>query len=122
MKILQKLILTSFFIVSTVNAQELNLENLLTNNASIGVSLGMMSTISNSSDVERNISIHYSKQINYLLALQGGFISGSIPDSDQGNEFTGLTANGMINLSNLSFGSNSKIDPIYFCRREIIEY
>ena len=108
MKILQKLILTSFFIVSTVNAQELNLENLLTNNASIGVSLGMMSTISNSSDVERNISIHYSKQINYLLALQGGFISGSIPDSDQGNEFTGLTANGMINLSNLSFGSNSK--------------
>ena len=108
MKIIQKLILTSLFIVSNISAQDLNLANALTNNASIGMNIGMMSTISSSPEVERNISIRYTKQINYLLALQGGFISGTIPDSHHGNDFNGLTANGMINLSNLSFGSNSR--------------
>ena len=108
MKIELKLIITTFFLIIHVNGQEINLKNTLTNNASIGMSVGVMSYTLNNIDAERIISIHYTKHINYLVALQGGLIFGSIPDRNFGNDFNGLTANGIINLSNLSFGSSPK--------------
>ena len=108
MKIELKLIITTFFLIIHVNGQEINLKNTLTNNASIGMSVGVMSYTLNNIDTARIISIPYTKHINYLVALQGGLIFGSIPDRNFGNDFNGLTANGIINLSNLSFGSSPK--------------
>jgi len=109
MTIQQKLILASFFIVSNLTAQEAKLENLLTNNASIGLGIGAISNASNTSDMGTSFSINYTKQINYHTALQGGFISGCLPDSKDENSFYGLTANSIINLPNLSVNSKLKL-------------
>ena len=103
MNTIQKLILSTFFLIANAYAQEIKLKD----NGSIGVDFGLMNRISSSSDAltEQTIYLHYTKQINHLLGLRGGFVNGSIPDEELGNDFNGLRANGILNLSNLSPGS-----------------
>ena len=49
---LKKTVLASLFLVSSAFAQDGGLKSLLTDNASIGASVGMMSYVSSDSDME----------------------------------------------------------------------
>lgn len=108
MTIQKGLILVFLFITFHLVSQETKPKNLLTNNASIGLTIGTASYISTASDFKTNFCINYTKHVNSIIALQGGFTSERLPNSKDGNSFNGLTANGIINLSNLSYSSNSK--------------
>ena len=106
MKIKKSLIILTIFISYSLSAQEVNLINTLSNNASIGVNIGNISDLSNNTDIITYIN--YTKHINHIIALQFGGTFGSVTNSHFGDGLNGVTANGIINLSNLTFGTSSK--------------
>ena len=105
MKIKNSLIILTIFISCSLSAQEINLINTLSNNASIGVNIGVISDLSNNTD--KITYINYTKHINHVIALQFGGTLGSVTNSHFGDGLNGVAANGIINLSNLTFGTNS---------------
>ena len=106
MKIKKSLIILTIFISYSLSAQEINLINTLSNNASIGVNIGIISDLSNNTD--KITYINYTKHINHIIALQFGGTLGSVTNSHFGDGLNGVAANGIINLSNLTFGTSSK--------------
>ena len=106
MKIKKSLIILTIFISCSLSAQEINLINTLSDNASIGVNIGVISDLSNNTD--KITYINYTKHINHVIALQFGGTLGSVTNSHFGDGLNGVAANGIINLSNLTFGTSSK--------------
>ena len=106
MKIKKSLIILSFFFSYSLTAQVENLIDTLINNASIGVNIGVISDMSNNTD--KITFINFTKHINHVIALQFGGTLGSVTNAHFGDGLNGVAANGMINLSNLTFGKNSK--------------
>ena len=106
MKIKKSLIILSIFISCSLTAQEENLMNTFTNNSSIGINIGVISDMSNNTD--KITFFNYTKHINHVIALQFGGTFGSVKNSHFGDGLNGVSANGIINLSNLTFSTNSK--------------
>ena len=106
MKIKKSLIILIIVISHSLTAQEENFLNTFTNNASIGINIGVISDLSNNTD--KITYINYTKHINHVIALQFGGTLGSITNSHFGDGLNGVAANGIINLSNLTVGTNSK--------------
>ena len=100
-------LLVSIFIVSSSFAQDGGLKGLLTNNASVGLSSGIFTYVSADSNYEMFYGLNYSKQLNAVLALQGGLISGSLSSSEETLDFNALTIKGLMNLTNMSLGNDS---------------
>ena len=105
MKIKKSLIILSIFISCSLTAQEENLVNTFINNASIGINIGVISDLSNNTDKITFFS--YTKHINHVMALQFGGTLGGVTNSHFGDGLNGVAANGIINLSNLTFGTGS---------------
>ena len=89
-----------------LTAQEENLINTFTNNASIGINMSVISDMSNNTD--KIAFLNFTKHINNVIALQLGGTFGSVTNSHVGDGLNGVAANGIINLSNLTFGTKSK--------------
>lgn len=106
MKIKKSLIILSIFFSYSLTAQVENLIDTLINNASIGVNIGVISDMSYNTD--KITYINFTKHINHVIALQFGGTLGSVTNTHFGDGLNGVAANGMINLSNLTFGKNSK--------------
>ena len=70
---LKKTVLASLFLVSSAFAQDGGLKALLTDNASIGASVGMMSYVSSDSDMELAYGVNYTKSINAVVGVQVRF-------------------------------------------------
>ena len=80
--------------------------NTFTNNSSIGINIGVISDMSNNTD--KITFFNYTKHINHVVALQFGGTFGGVKNSHFGDGLNGVSANGIINLSNLTFSTNSK--------------
>ena len=106
MKIKKSLIILTIFVSCSLTAQEITLINTFTNNASIGINIGFISDMSDNTD--KITYFNFTKHINHLIALQFGGTFGSVTNTHFGGGLNGVAANGIINLSNLSFGTNSK--------------
>ena len=106
MKIKKSLIILSIFISCSLTAQEENLMHTFTNNSSIGINIGVISDMSNNTD--KITFFNYTKHINHVIALQFGGTFGGVKNSHFGDGLNGVSANGIINLSNLTFSTNSK--------------
>ena len=106
MKIKKSLIILIIVISHSLTAQEENFLNTFTNNASIGINMGVITDLSNNTDKITYIS--YTKHINHVIAMQFGGTLGSITNSHFGDGLNGVAANGIINLSNLTVGTDSK--------------
>jgi len=104
---LKKIALASLFVASGAFAQDGGLKGLLTDDASVGVSVGALTYISSDPDVEFGYGLNYTKQINAVVAVQGAYLSGGLSSSTDSMNFTALSVKGLVNLSNLSVGSNS---------------
>ena len=102
----KKIFLGTIFIVSSSFAQDGGLKSLLTDNASFGLSTGVFTYVSADSNFELAYGFNYSKQLNAVLALQGGLISGGLSNSEETLEFNALTIKGLMNLTNMSIGSD----------------
>ena len=90
--------LVSIFLVSSTFAQDGGLKGLFTDNASVGLSSGMFTYVSADSNYEMFYGLNYSKQLNAVLALQGGVISGSLSNSLETLNFNALTLKGLMFL------------------------
>ena len=112
MKIKKSIIILTIFINCSLTAQEENLINTFTNDASIGINIGVISNMSNNTD--KITYINYTKHINHVMALQFGGTLGSVTNSHFGDGLNGVAANGIINLSNLTFGISST-SLLYVC-------
>jgi len=104
---LKKIALASLFVASGAFAQDGGLKGLLTDDASVGVSVGALTYISSDPDVEFGYGLNYTKQVNAVVAVQGAYLSGGLSSSTDSMNFTALSVKGLVNLSNLSVGSNS---------------
>ena len=102
----KKIFLVTIFIVSSSFAQDGGFKSLLTDNASFGLSTGVFTYVSADSNFELAYGFNYSKQLNAVLALQGGLISGGLSNSEETLEFNALTIKGLMNLTNMSIGSD----------------
>lgn len=107
MKIKKSLIILSIFISYSLTGQEENLINIFTNDASIGINISLISDISNN-NTDKITFLNYTKHINHVFALQFEGIFGNIRNSYIGDGFSGVSANGIINLSSLTYGKSSK--------------
>ena len=105
MKIKKSLIILIIVISHSLTAQEENFLNTFTNNASIGINMGVITDLSNNTD--KITYINYTKYNNNVMALQFGGTLGSNTNSHFGDGLNGVAANGIINLSNLTFGTGS---------------
>ena len=106
---LKKTVLASLFLVSSAFAQDGGLKALLTDNASIGASVGMMSYVSSNPDMELAYGVNYTKSINAVVGVQAGLLSGALTNSSGTLDFSSLTAKGLVNLSNLSISTCSNL-------------
>ena len=77
----------------------------MTDNASIGGSVGIISYVSSGSDMELTYGLNYTKSINAVVGVQAGFVSGALTNSSGSLDFSALSAKGLVNLSNLSVSS-----------------
>ena len=103
---LKKIALASLFVTSTAFAQDGGVKGLLIDDASIGVKVGASQYMSDS-DMEFGFGLSYTKQINALFALKGGYLSGTLTNETKSDEFTAVTVEGLVNLSNLSIGAEN---------------
>ena len=106
MKIKKSLIVLLIFISYSLTGQE-NLKNIFTNDASIGLNMSLVSHISNN-NIDKITFFNYTKHINHIIALQFGGTFGSHTNSYFGSGLSGVSANGIMNLSNLTYGKSSK--------------
>lgn len=107
MKIKKSLIVLSIFISYSLTGQEENLMNIFTNDASIGINMSIVSDISNN-NTDKLTFFNYTKHINHVIAFQFEGIFGNMRNSYFGDGLSGVSANGIINLSNLTYGKSSK--------------
>ena len=87
---LKKIALASLFVASGAFAQEGGLKGLLTDDASVGVSVGALTYVSSDSDVEFGYGLNYTKQINAVVTVQGAYLSGGLSSSKDSMNFTAL--------------------------------
>lgn len=109
----KKIFLLTIFIVSSSFAQDGGLKSLLTDNASFGLSTGVFTYVSADSNFELAYGFNYSKQLNAVLALQGGLISGGLSNSEDTLSFNAISLKGLMNLTNLSVGKETEAN-VYF--------
>ena len=109
----KKIFLVTIFIVSSSFAQDGGFKSLLTDNASFGLSTGVFTYVSADSNFELAYGFNYSKQLNAVLALQGGLISGGLSTSKDTLNFNALSLKGLMNLTNLSVGKETEAN-LYF--------
>ena len=109
----KKIFLLTIFIVSSSFAQDGGLKSLLTDNASFGLSTGVFTYVSADSNFELAYGFNYSKQLNAVLALQGGLISGGLSTSEDTLSFNAISLKGLMNLTNLSVGKETEAN-VYF--------
>ena len=109
----KKNFLLTIFIVSSSFAQDGGLKSLLTDNASFGLSTGVFTYVSADSNFELAYGFNYSKQLNAVLALQGGLISGGLSTSEDTLSFNAISLKGLMNLTNLSVGKETEAN-VYF--------
>ena len=102
---LKKTVLASLFLVSGVFAQDGGLKALLSDNASLGLSVGMMSYVSSNPEMDLAYSVNYTKSINAVVGVQLGSGFGSLTNSSGTLDFSTLSGKGLFNLSNLSISS-----------------
>ena len=95
MKIKKSLIILSIFISCSLSAQEINLINTLSNNASIGVNIGIISDLSNNTDKITH-QLHKTHQPCYSIAIWRN--SWGVTNSHFGDGLNGVAANGIINF------------------------
>ena len=109
----KKIFLLTIFIVSSSFAQDGGLKSFLTDNASFGLSTGVFTYVSADSNFELAYGFNYSKQLNAVLALQGGLISGGLSNSEDTLSFNAISLKGLMNLTNLSVGKETEAN-VYF--------
>ena len=102
---LKKTVLASLFLVSSAFAQDGGLKGLLIDNASVGVSVGMMSYVSSNPEMDLAYSVNYTKSINAVVGVQLGSGFGSLTNSNGTLDFSTLSGRGLFNLSNLSIST-----------------
>lgn len=107
MKIKKSLFVLLIFISYSLTGQDEKLINIFTNDASIGLNMSLVSDISNN-NTDKITFFNYTKHINHFIALQFGGTFGSLANSYFKNGLSGVSANGIMNLSNLSYGKSSK--------------
>ena len=110
----KKIFLLTIFIVSSSFAQDGGLKSLLTDNASFGLSTGVFTYVSADSNFELAYGFNYSKQLNAVLALQGGLISGGLSTSEDTLSFNAISLKGLMNLTNLSVGKETEANARAF--------
>ena len=110
---LKKTVLASLFLVSNAFAQDGGLKGLLTDNASFGLSTGVFTYVAADSNFELAYGLNYSKQLNAVLALQGGIISGGLSNAKDTLSFNAISLKGLMNLTNLSIGNETDAN-VYF--------
>ena len=69
--------------------------------------MSLVSDISNN-NTDKITFFNYTKHINHVIALQFEGIFGNIRNSYFGDGLSGVSTNGIINLSNLTYGKSSK--------------
>ena len=104
---LKKVALASLLVAFSAFAQDSGIKGLLTNDASVGLNLAALTYISADSNIELGSGVNYTKQINAVVALQGGVLSGGLSNSSDTLSFSALTLKGLVNVSNLSVGSST---------------
>ena len=102
---LKKTVLASLFLMSTAYAQDGGLKSLLIDNASIGLSTGLMSYVSSDPEMDLTYSVNYTKSINAVFGVQLGTGFGALTNTNGTTEFSITTGKGLFNLSNLSISS-----------------
>ena len=102
---LKNVVLASLFVASSALAQDGGVKGLLTNDASIGLNLGALTYVSADSNIELGFGLNYTKQINAVIAVQGGFLSAGLSNATDTMSFSALTLKGIVNVSNLTIGS-----------------
>ena len=105
---LKKMALASLFVATSAFAQDGKLKGLLIDDASVGVEVGANKYMGDS-DLELGYGLNYTKQINSLFALKGGYFAGTLTDQTKSEEYTALTVEGLVNLSNLSVGASNTL-------------
>ncbi|MDG1850338.1 MAG: OmpA family protein [Flavobacteriales bacterium] len=105
---LKKIALASLFVATSAFAQDGKLKGLLIDDASVGVEAGASRYMSDS-DLEFGYGLSYTKQINALFAVKGGYLVGTLTDAAKSEEFSALTVEGLVNLSNLSVGTSNNL-------------
>ena len=110
---LKNLALASLFVTTSAFAQDGGLKGLVLDNASVGVNFGALRYISADSNMDLSFGLTYTKQINAVIGLQAGVLSGALSNEAESLDFNALTLKGLINLANLSVGSSSSA-KIYF--------
>jgi len=105
---LKKIALASLFVATSAFAQDGKLKGLLIDDASVGVEVGASRYMSDS-DLEFGYGLSYTKQINALFAVKGGYLVGTLTDAAKSEEFSALTVEGLVNLSNLSVGTSNNL-------------
>ncbi len=78
---LKNVVLASLFVASSALAQDGGVKGLLTNDASIGLNLGALTYVSADSNIELGFGLNYTKQINAVIAVQGGFLSAGLSNA-----------------------------------------
>lgn len=102
---LKKVALASLFVATSAFAQDGGIKGLLMDNASVGINLGALTYVSADSNMELGFGVNYTKQINAVVALQGGFMSAGLSNSTDTMNFSAINLKGLVNVSNLSIGS-----------------
>ena len=69
--------------------------------------------VSSDSNFELAYGLNYSKQLNAVLALQGGIISGGLSNANDTLSFNAISLKGLMNLTNLSIGNETDAN-VYF--------
>ena len=105
---LKKIALASLFVATSAFAQDGKLKGLLIDDASVGVEVGA-SKYMGDSDLEFGYGLNYTKQINALFALKAGYLEGTLTDAAKSDDYSALTVEGLVNLSNLSVGSGNSL-------------
>ena len=109
----KKFFLATIFIVTSTFAQDGGFKSLLTDNASLGLSTGVFTYVAADSNFELAYGLNYSKQLNAVLALQGGIISGGLSNAKDTLSFNAISLKGLMNLTNLSIGNETDAN-VYF--------
>lgn len=103
---LKKAALASLFVASSAFAQDGGLKGLLLNDASVGLNVGMYNYLSTDINPDLGFGVTYTKNLNAVVAVQGGLLKGGLSSDVEEKSFTGVSARGIVNISNLSVDPN----------------
>jgi len=108
---LKKVALASLFVASSAFAQESGIKGLLTNDASIGVNVGVFNYLSANLNPQLGFGFNYTKNLNAVVGFQAGLLNGALSrdSGDEKKSFTGFSTKGIVNISNLSVDPNADL-------------